>query len=210
MAAMIRIAKAISAVAAALLVGCAHPISITPDTTRLAIGQDPKQRIEAKAAYQVSDSDLSLEVTTPGGGGDAVRYFAYRDMDAGLEQMLGTVFTHVSRSSDAQRAATGTDYVIVPVIVTNSGSDGLFTWPPSNFTVDLTLTIRRPSGEIIASPRVVGHGNAADGERIFDHGIAGRRATEDALIKMKDQLHGLNLSKRGLQSSGVPELSPLN
>lgn len=207
---MNHIAKALAAVAAALLVGCAHPISINPDTSRLTVGQDPKQRIEAKAAYQVSDADLALEVTTPGGGGDAVRYFAYRDMDSGLEQMLETVFTHVSRNNSALRAPAGTDYIIAPVIVTNSGSDGLFTWPPSNFTVDLTLTIRRPSGEIIASPRVVGHGHAADGERIFDHGIAGRRATEDALAKMREQLRGLNLGKRGLQSPGVPELSPLN
>jgi len=203
-------AQAIAAAIAALLVGCAHPISVTPDASKLSLGLDPKQRTEAKVAYQVSATELALEVTTPGGGGDAVRYFPYRDMDEGIERMLGVVFTQVSRSGTTLVGRAGTDYVITPAIVTNSGSDGLLTWPPSNFTVDLTLTIRRASGEIVASPRVVGHGHAADGERIFDHGIAGRRATEDALLKMRDQLRGLNLGKRGMQSSGVPELSPLN
>lgn len=203
-------AKSLAAIAAALLVGCAHPISINPDTSKLSLGLDPKQRLDAKTAYQMPAASLALEVTTPGGGGDAVRYFPYRDMDAGLEQMLGTVFTNVARSGGSLQAQAGIDYIITPTIVTNSGSDGLFTWPPSNFTVDLTLTIRRPSGDIIASPRVVGQGHASDGERIFDYGIAGRRAAEDALIKMRDQLRGLNLSKRGIQSSGVPELSPLN
>ena len=202
--------QAFTAVIAALLVGCAHPIKVTPDASKLGLGLDPKQRTEAKVSYQVTVTDLALEVTTPGGGGDAVRYFPYRDMDEGLERMLGVVFTQVSRNGASLLGQAGADYVITPTIVTNSGSDGLLTWPPSNFTVDLTLTIRRASGEIVASPRVVGHGHAADGERIFDHAIAGRRAAEDALLKMRDQLRSLNLSKRGLNSSGVPELSPLN
>ena len=190
--------QALTAVIAALLVGCAHPISVTPDASKLGLGLDPKQRTEAKVSYQVTVTDLALEVTTPGGGGDAVRYFPYRDMDEGLERMLGVVFTQVSRNGASLLGQAGADYVIT------------LTWPPSNFTVDLTLTIRRASGEIVATPRVVGHGHAADGERIFDHAIAGRRATEDALLKMRDQLRSLNLSKRGLNLSGVPELSPLN
>jgi hypothetical protein len=30
-----------------------------------------------KAAYYISDEDRAREVTTPGGGGDKVRYFPY-------------------------------------------------------------------------------------------------------------------------------------
>ncbi len=187
-------AKALAAIAAAVLVGCAHPINITPNATRVSDGMDAAQRIQAKVAYQMPEAELGLEVTTPGGGGDNVRYFPYRDMDAGLELMLTKVFSQVTRTSSPTTPA-GADFHVTPMIVTNSGSTGFFTWPPSNFSVDLTCTIRNAAGKIVASPRVIGQGTASTSERVHDYGIAGRRATEDALVKMRDQLRGLDLTK---------------
>ena len=80
-------------------------------------------------------------------------------------------------------------YVIEPVMVTTSVSTGFFTWPPTNFTVDLTSNIRDKLGKPIANPRVVGNGQV---DFILDmhgdYGLAGRLAMEDALLKMQRAL----------------------
>ncbi|MFL9935432.1 SHOCT domain-containing protein, partial [Paraburkholderia sp. RL18-103-BIB-C] len=73
--------------------------------------------------------------------------------------------------------------------ITSSGSTGFFTWPPTNFTVDLTTVVRGADGKILGTPRVVGNGRSA-GFSDFkgDFGIAGRRAMEDAVKKMQQVL----------------------
>ena len=102
------------------------------------------------------------------------------------------VFTDVvklsSFSNQTTRDRDQPAFVIIPVLVTSSGGSGFFTWPPTNFTVDLTSQVRDGEGKLVASPRVVGTGTAETGERISDHGIAGRRALEDALQKMQKAL----------------------
>jgi hypothetical protein len=118
-----------------------------------------------------------------------VRYFPYDDIEPGFEQMLSNVFSGVMKLTSIADlpsvARGGTDYIIEPVIVTSSGGSGLFTWPPTNFTVDLTCSIRDATGTLLANPRVVGTGSAETGERLHDHGLAGKRAMEDALVKMQ-------------------------
>ncbi|OGB21699.1 MAG: hypothetical protein A3E23_05515 [Burkholderiales bacterium RIFCSPHIGHO2_12_FULL_65_48] len=64
---------------AALLTGCAHPIDVTPNTSGLdaSAGAMAHPKISAKAAYYIASDLTKLEVTTPGGGGDNVRYYPY-------------------------------------------------------------------------------------------------------------------------------------
>lgn len=197
-----------------VLAGCAHPIQITPDTTRLERVSTTPDRLAVKAGYYIPPEVESVEITTQGGGGDNVRYYPYRDMASGFQKMLSNVFENVVKlASPADKSVLvrdGINYVIVPSVVTSSGGSGLFTWPPTNFSVDLTSQIRSTDGKLIASPRVIGTGSADTGERLSEHGIAGRRAMEDALMKMQSALfeanfHGLAQSSSSAVKSSIAE-----
>jgi len=148
--------------------------------------------VDVKVAYYIAPETAALEITTPGGGGDNVRYYPYRDIEVGLRRVLATVFRTVVKLATAPTpgalSSEGVAYVIVPAIVTTSGGSGFFTWPPTSFTVDLTSQVRAADGSTVVSPRVVGLGSAETGERMLDHGLAGRRAMEDALRKMQAAL----------------------
>ena len=186
----------------ALLAGCAHPIDVTPNTVGLdaSAGAISKPKIPAKAAYYISPELDKLEVTTPGGGGDNVRYFPYRAIESGFQKVMVNVFGSAikldSVPTPADLASKGINFLVVPSIVTTSGSTGFFTWPPTNFSVDLTSQVRSQDGVIISAPRVLGVGAAETGERLVDHGIAGRRAMADALAKMQAALLEISFNQQ--------------
>lgn len=172
--------------------GCAHPIRVAPNIQNLEPASGTYRRHGATVAYHISFEAMNREITTGAGGGDSVRYFPFRDMEAGYHKVLSNVFNRVVRlQSTADRSAIqrdGIDYVFVPEIVTTSGGAGFATWPPTSFTVDLTNYIRDANGKLVASPRVVGVGAGETGMRLTGHGIAGSRAMEDALIKLQAAL----------------------
>lgn len=191
-----------------LLAGCAHPIKITPDLTKVERASSSPPRLEINVGYYIPPQLISNEITTPGGGGDNVRYFPYSEIEIGYQKMLSNVFKGVVKLTSIADPLTNShnsiDYTIMPILVTNSGGSGFFTWPPTNFSVDLTSEIRDTSGKLIASPRVVGTGTASTSERISDFGIAGKRSMEDALLKMQGSLFetpfpGLTLDARKVQ-----------
>ncbi|WP_168204720.1 SHOCT domain-containing protein [Noviherbaspirillum sp. UKPF54] len=187
-----------------ITVGCAHPISVAPTLTNIENGSETRKIIEVSVGYYISTSAENLEVTTPGGGGDNIRYYPYKDIEAAYKDTLGGVFRKVTKVSTPTLRPDGDDkldYVIEPTIVTNSGGSGFFTWPPTNFSVDITNRIIDSTGQLVASPRVLGIGTAETGERLVDHGIAGRRAMEDALSKMRASLLE---SKLGQKSTAAP------
>ena len=201
------------AITAVLLVaGCAHPITVIPDASRLERSSTAPVRIAANVGYYIPPAASSIEITTPGGGGDNVRYFPYRDIETGFQKMLSNVFASAvklnSISDSSGIARDRIDYVIVPEIVTTSGGSGLFTWPPTSFTVDLTCNVRDSSGTLIASPRVVGAGGAETSERLPEHGIAGRRAMEDALLKMQASLLETRLRATSSDARATQPRSP--
>lgn len=175
-----------------LVTGCAHPIRITPNMATLDRSAIASPRIIASAGFYIPPTAITTEVTTQGGGGDNVRYFPYRDIEIGFQKILSNVFTNVTTLSSVPVPGSGkpstVDYIIVPEIVTTSGGSGLFTWPPTSFTVDLSSSIRDREGQLLSTVRVVGVGSAETGERISEHSIAGRRAMEDALLKMQGSL----------------------
>lgn len=110
----------------------------------------------------------------------------------GYQRMLAQVFggvVSVSSLADFQRkAGSDVDDVLAPSITTNSGGSNVFTWPPETFSVDLTPTIRDKTGQVVATPRVVGLGTASTRERISGYGFSGCRALEDALRKLTPAL----------------------
>lgn len=176
----------------AALGGCAHSVVISPNPIKLVREAGSPPKINAKVGYYISDSVRAAEVTTPGGGGDKVTSVPYRDVEGGLYVMLGNVFdgvTLLKAPADAQAMrSSGIRYIITPEIKVSSSSPSALTWPPTLFDVDLLLKISDADGNLIDSPKVVGHGAAEFAEFKGDHGLAGKRATEDALIQMQRKL----------------------
>ena len=88
---MSRFAKLLLSLSVCLvLFGCAHPINMNPDLARIeAAGL---KVVDMQVGYHISDASKAVEVTTPGGGGDKVRYFPYRDLEPGFYKALGEVF----------------------------------------------------------------------------------------------------------------------
>lgn len=126
--------------AAAILTGCAHSLVIAPNTAKLeALGT------QGSVGYYISEEQRTQEVISPGGGGDKVSYFPYRDVDMGMFKIIGNCFADVVRLKSRNAAAAVSEhkiaYIVTPQLKTDSSSPSPFTWPPTQFTVDLSASI---------------------------------------------------------------------
>lgn len=174
---------------ASLLGACAHPIVISPIETP---GRDSAFLSPKKAAYVMTDADRNTQVTTEGGGGDKVSYFPYRDLEKGIRDALRAVYSDVfviksPFDSDAIQQ-NGISFVFAPEILTSSSSQSIFTWPPTQFTIELSCYVTDPAGNILSRIRVVGSGAAEFSEFKSDLGLAGRRAASDVSEKLKQEI----------------------
>jgi hypothetical protein len=189
---MTRLYHVLAAVALALLVGgCAHPINLTADAGAIA-SAPAATKIERKVGLVITDDQRKREVTTPGGGGDKVSYFPYRDLEAGLYFTLSNAFTSVSRingSADPKVAADGLTLIVVPEITTTSHSPSIVTWPPTIFTVELACTIRDAKDAVVLQFKVQGEGRAEFDEFKSDTSLSAKRASLDALKKLAKTLN---------------------
>ncbi len=171
--------------AVAALTGCAHPISLSTDASRLMGSGQVK--VDRKVGLVVTDDQRKQEVVTPGGGGDKVSYLPYRDLEGGLYTVLSETFANVARvsgPSDPKIAAEGVNVLVVPVVSTTSFSPSIVTWPPTVFTVELNLSFNDLQNKPVTQVRVQGEGRAEFDEFKSDHSLAAKRAAEDALKKL--------------------------
>lgn len=172
--------------ACVFLFGCAHPISMNPDLA-LVSGNEAKI-IDKQVGYHIPDALRSLEVTTPGGGGDKVRYFPYRDIEPGFYKALSGTFRGVTKIQNPKNAdalkSSGISLLITPEITTSSSSASPFTWPPTLFTVTLVCAIADPSGAPVETIKVTGEGRAEFDEFKSNFSLAAVRAANDALGKL--------------------------
>ena len=187
----------------ALLSGCAHQIDIAPNISKIDRDLRTQPKIKQSVGYIIPEEIAALEITTSGGGGDKVRYFPYRDTETGFYKMLTNVFesvTKIKNAGDKEAIARNKiAYVVTTEISTNSSSPSPFTWPPTHFSVDMTCTIKDPEGKLIDTKKVIGEGHAEFDEFKSDHGLAGKRASEDALLKMQARLLELGQPKLNTQ-----------
>jgi len=171
----------------ALLSACAHAIAINPLETPARAEPTPSTK---KVAYVMSDADRGSEVTTLGGGGDKVKYFAYRDLEKSIRDALRAVYSDVvavkSGTDRAAVSATGADLVFVPSITTTSGSESMFTWPPTQFSIDFACKVTDATGAPVSSLKILGSGTAEFSEFKHDMGLAGRRAASDLSRKLRE------------------------
>lgn len=175
-----------------LLGGCAHPISMTADVSKLQGAAGPKS--PAKVGMVFPDELRKQEVTSPGGGGDKVRYLPYRDLEAGIYSVLSERFASVSKitgTSDAKVQADGLNYLITPTITTTSFSPSIVTWPPTVFTVELACRVSDATDKTITELRVQGEGRAEFDEFKSDFSLAAKRAADEALRKLAKALQDM-------------------
>jgi hypothetical protein len=176
--------------AIAMVAGCAHPMIIKPELEALATAPGG-ERIQKKVGLYISAADKAKEVTTPGGGGDKVRYSPYADLEPGLYKVLGDVFQDVSilQATDAASIAKySLAYVIEPEVTTNSSSSGIFTWMATDFSVQVACKVTDASGQAVTTISSAGEGKASSSELMKNFSIAGQRASQDALLKLRESL----------------------
>lgn len=170
----------------AALAGCAHPISLNSNASTMLVGTG-SGKLAKGAALAVSDDDRKREVVSPGGGGDKVSYFPYRDLEVGLYLALSETFERVSRvagPADPKIQQERLDYVITPMVKTTSFSPSLFTWPPTIFTVELVCKVTDAEGRAVTEVRAFGEGHAEFDEFKSDFSLSAKRAADDALAKL--------------------------
>ena len=175
---------------ALVLSACAHPITIAPELGKL---DTPRLRARpGTIGLYMPAEDKARQVTTPGGGGDKVSYYPYRDLESGIYKVLGNVYERVvlvPSSTDVEALAkNGVSVVVRPQIITQSSSSSALTWPPTNFQVQLSCTFTDISGTTIAETLMTGTGNAEFSEFKSDYSLAGKRAAEDALNKTQSAI----------------------
>jgi len=177
-------------VVAIILSGCAHPITINPPSISQRLENNPISTIIA--GYVLTDADRSKQITTEGGGGDKVTYFPYKDLEKGFRDVLKSLYSDVvlvSSPSDFEAfRRDGVSIVFVPEIYTSSNSNSAFTWPPTQFSIDLSSTVTDATGNMLARVRASGQGIATFSEFKGDFGLAGRRAAQDAFKKLSSEI----------------------
>ena len=174
---------------AALLGACAHPIVISPLDSAARANTSPSSK---KVAYVMTDADRNKQVTTEGGGGDKINYYPYRDLEKAIRDALHLMYSDVFviKSPSDSAAIQGNDisFVFAPEISTSSSSQSIITWPPTQFTIDLSCNVTDGVGNMISRIRVVGNGTAEFSEFKGDFGLAGRRAASELSEKFKQEI----------------------
>lgn len=180
---------AASAALAFFLVGCAHPIAIQAEKSPPRV---ESQLSSKKVAYVMNDTDRGKQVTTAGGGGDKVSYSPYRDMEKAIRDALRAVYTDVIVVPDVKDGAlirnAGIDLVFVPEITTTSSSSSPVTWPPTQFSTEISCKVTNADGVEIDRLRVTGNGYADYEEFKSNFGLAANRAGTDVAAKLSREI----------------------
>lgn len=193
---MTRIAKLlVMGILIAIATGCAHTIQITPSLDAIRAIED-QNKSDKNVGYYVSSIDKETEVVTPGGGGDKIKYYPYKETEAALNTILSKKFSRVyavpSLSDSKFISEKDISYIFRPTIVTRSSSSSLLTWPPTDFTVELSCSAIDSNGNEIWKKDVSGTGQATFGEFKKDFGLAGRRAAENAFAELLKEIMDSN------------------
>ena len=179
----------LTAVIISLLAACAHPINLEP--TKLP-ERDEAKLVAKTVGYVLTDTDRAKEVTTPGGGGDKVSYYPYRDMEKAIRASLRAVYQDVTSLKSSNDAAAirqaGVAYIFLPEISTASSSSSALTWPPTQFTVNVICTVTDPQGAVLAKVASTGNGAAEFAEFKSDLSLSARRAVAEAVEKLAQEI----------------------
>ncbi|MBT2335878.1 hypothetical protein J7E49_18420 [Variovorax paradoxus] len=178
-----------TAVLAALLAGCAHPITMITET---APPRSQAHLVPKKVAYVMTDALRDQRVTSAGGSGDRVSYYPYRDLEKSIRDALRAVYRDVvvlRAAGDAKaNEAAGVSLVFTPQIKTDSSSSSWITWPPTSFTAEVSCMVSDAAGAEVARVRATGNGTAEFGEFNGDYGLAARRAARQLTSQLSSEI----------------------
>ena len=170
--------------------GCAHTMLVGPDADHLPAAT--ATRIDAAAAYVMTDAQRGLVVTSAGGGGDKASYQLNHDLEPALFRVLSNRFVKafVVASADDKKflADKNVQFVFTPNFTSNSSSSSLLTWPPTEFSLTIDIEARDAQGKTVWHDKVVGTGHAEFSEFKHDFGLSAKRAAEDAFGKLQQAL----------------------
>lgn len=173
-----------------LFCGCGHQINITPPLNTL--DGSAIRKIDKNVGYYVSPTDLSKEVITPGGGGDKIKYFPYKETEPALNKILTNIFKNAYslKSVDDKQfiSSNNISYIFVPKIETDSSSESAFTWPPTRFVVTLDCKATDGSGSLIWEKGIKGEGQATFDEFKHDLPLSAKRAVIKAFSTLQEEI----------------------
>lgn len=173
----------------ALLAGCVHPITMITET---APPRSQAHLVPKKVAYVMTDADRDQEVVTPGGSGDRVSYFPYRDLEKSIRDALRAVYRDVvvlRTAGDAKaNEAAGVSLVFAPRIRTDSSSSSFISWPPTSFTAEVSCVVTDAAGAEVTRVKATGNGTAEFGEFKGDFGLAARRAATRLTTQLSSEI----------------------
>ncbi|MEJ1356535.1 MAG: hypothetical protein RPU52_13165 [Candidatus Sedimenticola sp. (ex Thyasira tokunagai)] len=173
-----------------VMYGCAHPITISPHLSNID-RKDAKQ-IDKNVGYYISAQDRYKEVTTPGGGGDSIKYTPYNDLEPAIQKVLINIFRNVHRMPSENDKVFISDndisFVFTPKIETSSSSSGVLTWMATDFTVDLNVKAINEGGDKIWEKTIKKDGHAEFEELTKDLQLSSRRASEKVFKELQQAI----------------------
>ena len=171
------------------LSACAHPINIDPIETPV---RNDAKLIKKNVAYVMTDENRNKLVTTDGGGGDKVSYYPYRELEKAIRDALRSTYesvTVIKSVADAKAIQENNlSLIFSPEISTSSVSNSPFTWPPTQFFINLSCDVADSQAKEVTQFRISGNGSAEFSEFKTDFGLAGRRAASDLATKLQQEI----------------------
>lgn len=172
------------------MVGCAHPINITPSLDTYT--SEGITKVEKNVGYYISPYDLAKEVVTPAGGGDKVKYLPYKESEPVLKKVLSNRFANVFMISSLEDRefilSNKITYIFVPTIETNSSSRSSWIWPPSDFSISINCKGMDSSGNEIWQTTVRGESHLGLPQVYRDHALAAKIATQDVFSALFQEI----------------------
>jgi len=183
------IALSFTIVFTVLLSGCAHQIQMHPNTEKFI---ESGTKINKVVGYHISELNRKKIVKTAGGGGDKITYSPYKDTESVLFTVLSNKFKDVylikSLEDESFIKENEIKFIFIPEIITHSSSSSAFTWPPTKFTIDLTVKALNSKGDIVWQKQIKKTGEAEFDEFKTDFSLSARRATEQVFLQLAQDI----------------------
>ncbi|MEH6593943.1 MAG: hypothetical protein V7736_00170 [Colwellia polaris] len=177
---------------ALLITGCAHQIEINPDMANIKQVENKSDKI---VGYFISEENKKKKVTTPGGGGDKISYLPYSDLESAFYTALSNKYKDVYSVKSLDESSfikeKGISLIFVPEIETDSSSDSIMTWPATDFSIKLTCKAISASGDLVWEKTIESAGHAEFDEFKSDFSLSARRASEQAINLLVEELNNI-------------------
>ncbi|WP_345977423.1 hypothetical protein [Sulfurimonas sp. HSL3-7] len=172
-----------------LMSGCIHDISVAPELSKII--KERPVTIHRTVAYYIPSELYALQVTTPGGNNDELRYSPYKESEAALKKVLGNVFTEVHRIDSLDDPKIGEHrirFIFVPQIETMSYSNSNVDWQPTKFSFILKVKFLTVDKKRFYESYAHGKGISNFGRYQDNPAYAVEIASRSAFLQLQDEI----------------------